>query len=223
MKTICLLLLGVLSSDTYAQRYGGFGRGGAGPGGMRGGFGYGGPQGRFGARVGIPRAHFGFPQHGFINLGIPPIGPIPPLGINQLGTFHHGYRAASFFGGGYPVYGGFDYGAPAPYVVVVQMPAPVPVQPVAPPEKPRPEVREYKDAAPAEIGTAQERASFAIVLRDGTAQSAAAVWVQEGRVHYLTPEGARGNVALDAIDREATQRRNQEKGLQLTLPLPETR
>lgn len=93
-----------------------------------------------------------------------------------------------------------------PHLYVLVPPAPI--------EPPRPEIHEYQSAAPA----ANEDQTFAIVLRDGSVHSAVAVTVQKGALYYVEPDGAHRLVSLEALDREATQRMNRERKLQLQLP-----
>jgi hypothetical protein len=108
-----------------------------------------------------------------------------------------------------------DYGyAPAPSVVVLEQPPLYFLMPPTPSEPPRPEIHEYQSAAL----TATEDQAFAIVLRDGSVHSAVAVTVQKGALYYVQPDGAHRLVPLEALDREATQRLNRERKLQLQLP-----
>jgi hypothetical protein len=157
---------------------------------------------------------------------LPPLAPIPPLSGGRPGVFHlpgSGGRSRGFsrfprsFAAGYPGWYG-DYGYdPQPNVVIVQPPAPALVQPPAPEPPPPPvrsEIREYPSAAPSE----EKEATFAIVLKDGTVQSAAAVWVVGDMVHYIDPEGGTHKAPVDTINRAETLRLNKEKGLRLQLP-----
>ncbi|HYL37648.1 MAG TPA: hypothetical protein VEV17_17165 [Bryobacteraceae bacterium] len=161
------------------------------------------------------------------NNGLPPVRPIPPLGTPGAG-FRTGprpgfFRSAPF---AYPLYFG-DYGydypvapAPAPTVVIVQQPSPqYVVVPQLVSEAPRLEVHEYIRApSNAPPPREDESAAFVIVLKDGSVRSAVAVAVQDDVVHYVEPDGRHRRVALDAVDRDATIRRNRELNLQLQLP-----
>jgi hypothetical protein len=119
-----------------------------------------------------------------------------------------------FYPSGFPWFlGDYDY-APTPSVVVLQQPPFYVLMPPAPSEPPRPEMHEYQSAAP----TATEDEAFAIVLTDGSVHSAVAVTVQKGALYYVQPDGAHRLVSLEALDREATQRLNRERKLQLQLP-----
>ena len=117
---LCLFLLFVVPAS--GQHRGGFGaglgRGRAGAGFGRGGFITGGlARGR--SQVVVLVGGFGFPSQGFTNLGIPPVGPIPPLGLNssffgfdrRFGFRHHFFPSSGFFPYALPLFtGGYDYG-----------------------------------------------------------------------------------------------------------------
>src|SRR5262249_34237194 len=202
-KLLWLGLFSLLSGNAFAQHRGGFGgsfgRGGIGHGGVapggsgRAGFG---PHANW--RVGF-RHGFGFPPQGFGSFGIPPLGPIPPLGINAPFSpfdhrfhFAHGLFGSSvFFSSGFPVVaGGFDYGYPAtPNVIIVQQPVPQTILEEKPREV-RPEIREYKEGGlPPPALSRGEQPAFVIVLKNGTTHLAVVMWVQENLVHYHDPEG----------------------------------
>jgi hypothetical protein len=142
-----------------------------------------------------------------------------PQGFRSELPARHAAASRRFYPGGFPwLFGDYGYGydgyAPAPSVVMVQQPPLYVLMPPAPSEPPRPEIHEYQSAAP----TANEDQAFAIVLRDGSVHSAVAVTVQKGTLYYVEPDGAHRLVAVDALDREATQRLNRERKLQLQLP-----
>jgi hypothetical protein len=125
--------------------------------------------------------------------------------------------------GGYG-FGGYDYGSipQATSVVVVQPPPPVyaPV-PERPPETATMVIHEYPPLSPVATQPPQaDQPMFAIVLKNSTILSASAVIVQEGALHIVDPDGGHQRVSLDAVDRAATRRANQERKLQLQLPPP---
>ncbi len=132
----------------------------------------------------------------------------------------HGARGIPYFpyfwGGFYPD-NGYDYAPPepAPPPPAVMMPAPVTVAaPATPPEPGRPEIHEYKTQATG----ATEDAVFEIVAKNGSRHEAIAVWVAEGAVHFVTPDGASGRLPLANVDSRATREANARKGLTLRLP-----
>jgi hypothetical protein len=123
--------------------------------------------------------------------------------------------------GFYPSYWGYgDYAqeypsAPSALTVTPPPPQPAPVEaPQPPPEPPRLVIREYKGAATGSDASAV----FSIIAKDGSVRSAIAVWVLDGAVHYLDPDGVPAQVRLSSVDREATRRANAEKRLTLWLP-----
>ena len=156
--------------------------------------------------------------------GLPPMRPIPFVGgFGFRGSSHLGpNRFAAPFA--YPLFfGDYDSGypryAPAPNVVVVQQPPAYVVLQNAPSTAPRGEIREYSPAAAgAATGSNQESPTFAIILKDGSVRSAVAVAVQNDSLHYVDSDGRHQHVALDAVDRSATRKRNRENNLELQLP-----
>jgi hypothetical protein len=179
---------------------------------------------------GFGRSPFFVPQQISVNLGIPPVNPIPPLGVNMLGVNtltpvwpFPGSPVPPLGFGAYPllpVVGGYDYGSGAtPNIIVLQ-----PIQlPPARPEVARPTLREYNPPAgpgamPAQA-TAQQ-ATFSLVLRDGTTVPAILVWAQDDSICYVDPAGRMHQIATDALDRDATLRLNRSKNLNIHLPEP---
>ncbi|HVS74710.1 MAG TPA: hypothetical protein VHE23_04730 [Candidatus Acidoferrales bacterium] len=92
-----------------------------------------------------------------------------------------------------------------------------------------PQVAEREDAAENSGGSAAaseepaaKRASasmdYVFVRRDGRVFFAVAFMRENDHVEYITPEGNHRSVALNALDLEATQRFNEERGLTFRLP-----
>jgi len=159
------------------------------------------------------------------HIGLPP--GLPP---SQLGT-HRGFRNTDFRNNGFRNnsfrnnafgWGGAGWGHPSYYdgyadsnydgngyqSLIIPEPeqeswAPIVVQPPPPPV--RPEIHEYKWPESA------SNAVFSIVAKDGSVQSAVAVWVQGNSVRYIGPEGTAGHLPLDSVNRQATRRANSEK------------
>jgi len=166
------------------------------------------------------------------NFGLPPVGPIPPIGpIRSFNGFrptfspfrHESERGFDRrFGSGFP--GFYAIGALPDYNAggyegyqsqTIVMPSFEPCTPTIPEPPPaRPELHEYKWK---ETGTAQS-STFTIVLRDGSARPAVAVWVQGKIVHYIRPDDTASALPLYSIDRDATRRANAENHLSLQLP-----
>ena len=221
---LCLFLLFV--GPASGQHRGGFGAGPGRGGVVSGTFGH----GRF--RSGVVVGGFGFPSQGFINLGIPPVGPIPPLGVNasffgfdrRSGFRQHFFPSSGFFPYAYPLFGGgYDYGyPPEPNVIVIQQPAPQVIVQQVPREVVRPEIHDYKEPPPAVAaappGANTEGATFMIALNDGSRKSANAVWVQNGALHYVDTEDRHHQVPLQSVDRQSTRKLNRERKLDFWLP-----
>ena len=220
----CLFLLfGVPASGQHRGGFGaGHGRGGV----ISSGLGH----GRF--RSGVVVGGFGFPSQGFINLGIPLVGPIPPLGVDsslfgfdrRFDFRHHFFPSSGFFPYALPLFaGGYDYGNPSgPNIIIVQQPAPQMMVQQAPREVVRPEIHDYKGLPPAAAAAPAtatgEEAAFVIALNDGSRHSASAVWVQNGAPHYIDTEDRHHQVPLKSVDRESTRKLNRERKLDFWLP-----
>ena len=148
----------------------------------------------------VPRFEFsGTAQQTSFNFGIPPIGAISPLGVNQLGVdvitpgipgMNRGHRFGDFGGfgflGGYPllpvITDGYGYGG-APSIIMLQ-PIQMPMAPPRPPEIAHAAVHEYH---PAETAAAGQQPVFTLAMNDGSRHAAILVWVQNGAIHYIDP------------------------------------
>ena len=164
------------------------------------------------------------------HIGLPPVLPPSRLGTHRgfrnKGFRNNGFRNNGFLnngygwggaGWGYPSYydGNADYDGNGYQSSIIPEPeheswAPIVVQPPPPPV--RPEIHEYTWPKSA------TNAVFSIVAKDGSVQSAVAVWVQGNSVRYIGPEGTAGHLPLDSVNRQATRRANSEKNLTLALP-----
>src|SRR5258708_3315270 len=179
----------------------------------------------------IPRFEFsGTAQQTSFNFGIPPIGAISPLGVNQLGVDvitpgipgrnrQHGFSdfgGLGFFGG-YPllpvIADSYGYGG-APSIIMLQ-PIQMPMAPPRPPEIAHAAVHEYHPAEPAATG---QQPVFTLAMNDGSRHAAILVWVQNGAIHYIHPTVKTEHAPLSSLDRATTDRLNQEKNLELHLP-----
>jgi hypothetical protein len=182
-------------------------------------------------------AHFAGGHHYPEGVVVPPVGDVVPgLGPSTLSWHDRSSRGwgANRWGNsgsnyGYAGYGpdyGYDYAfdpfyanrdvepnpAPQPGLVVL-MPQ-VEALPPPPPPPIRPETREYTWPA----AETDSSATFSIVSKDGQVQSATAVWVQDQTLCFFTPDGNKGRMAIESVDRQATRQRNAEKQLSLWLP-----
>jgi hypothetical protein len=183
----------------------------------------------------IPRFQFsGTVQQTSLNLGIPPIGPISTLGVNQLGVDvitpgmpglggRHGFGNFGNFGflGGYPllpvITDGYGYGNGGAPTIIMLQPMQMPVATPRPLEIAHAAVHEYH---PAETAAAGQQPVFTLAMNDGSSHAAILVWVQNGAIHYIDPTGKTEHAPLSRLDRATTERLNQEKNLELHLPEP---
>jgi hypothetical protein len=102
--------------------------------------------------------------------------------------------------------------APAEEVEEVADQAPRRVRVVAPPQATvAPPVLEPGPARPAE--------EYVFVRRDGTLFFAVAYSWENGALRYITSQGLRGTVAREALDLNATQQFNEQRGLNFRTPV----
>ncbi len=156
------------------------------------------------------------------SVGIPPLGPLPPMGTAP-GFAQRGVRG---FARGLGQGGGYGYWFPGayddsqaeytPYQATPSMVVVVPEEQPAPPRIVQGEVRDYTKTNPAETEQGSP-AEFSIVGKDHVAHPAVAVWAQDSTLHYLDADSAAGSMPLSAVDREATRQANSAKGLRLQL------
>jgi hypothetical protein len=95
-------------------------------------------------------------------------------------------------------------------------------QPVSPEETP-PSANENSSArdAAAHAGAHQDwdlgKDVFVLVLRNGTTHAVTNYWAEQGYLEYVSPDGTRSHVPLDALDLESTVVRNEVRGLPFVL------
>jgi len=184
-------------------------------------------------------AQFGRGNRGFG----PPNGP----GVFGNGGYGNGGRRSGtgvvvvpyyvpIYVGGYAGYSGYYDGAPPdggagpapggnqPNVIVVYPPASAPqvfgggygdsaaIAPPAPPAPPQPAASDQQTSpfVPASY--------YLIAYKDHTIYSAVAYWVEGDTLHYFTTGATHNQVSLGLVDRDLTQRLNEEAGNNLQLP-----
>lgn len=110
-----------------------------------------------------------------------------------------------------------EFSSPAPgifYVLPPVVPAtPQPAESIHPAQA---VIHEYK--VDHEAGEGGREITFTIALKDGSKRFAAASWVQDGKLHYVNSEGKQDILSPDSIDREATNRLNEQNHLRMQLP-----
>jgi hypothetical protein len=163
--------------------------------------------------------------------------PIPVYG--GFGTSVHNPPPGQYdpiFGGYNPgvVYGA-DGGYPAqqstPTVIINQNFQPETIHPVIhdysnahlpePGRGPAPQA----DARPADAlpaggvnGASDQQPIYLIAMKDHTIYPALAYWIERDTLNYVTMQGAPNRVSLSLVDRELSQRLNDERGLPFRLP-----
>lgn len=125
----------------------------------------------------------------------------------------------------YPVFVG-GYYQPGPSVVV--MPAPQTAPPVVinqyfssePAARPAEEanVRVYEAPVRTPAEPAGASLSFLIATKDRSVFSAAAYWVEGDTLHYVTPRGKSESIPLANVDRELSEKLNENHQVQFRLP-----
>jgi len=156
-----------------------------------------------------------------------------------------GYTGAPTGGGQAPraaalIVGGYWYPAPPPLVLFAPplfAPAPVIVNQItqlekhpteAPDSASRSEsgsgVRIYSAPAPQPAvseepagSNAAKPAFYLVAFTDHSIQTALALWRENGKLHYLTPQGGHKTAPLESFDPELTGQLNRERGLEFTL------
>ena len=73
-------------------------------------------------------------------------------------------------------------------------------------------------AAEAENAASSDNDGFVFVRRDGTIFFAVAYSWENGALRYVTSQGLRHTVTLDALDLDATRQFNEQRGLTFRLP-----
>ena len=194
----CLVALFLIVPTAIAQRSGGF------------------------ARSPIPSVSNGL---GGTNRGL---GVVTPA-RSGVGRYNRRSGYGSGYGYGWPYLPLWDYDYYGPYAPdyeqqTAQDPQaygwvpPVVAQAVPPPPKPASLViREYNFEKEA-TGSPREQKTFTIVLKDGSTRSATASWVLDGKLHYLDSRSLQQTLTPDMIDRDATDRANEQKNLRMELP-----
>jgi hypothetical protein len=85
----------------------------------------------------------------------------------------------------------------------------------APPSHP------YADAAAAQRATAGDQPTiYLIALRDHTIVQALGYWMEGSTLHYVSAEHTLNQLSIDLVDRDLSQRLNDERGLDFRLPQP---
>jgi len=204
------LLILVVGPPVRAQ-HGGFGGG-------HGGFGHGGSLGH-GGFVGRS-GHSGFSGFGGVSLhGSRGYGHGLSLGFGYghgigyyglgYGGFWPGYIGAAYY---YPYtsYGSYGYTA-APNVIIILPDRPAATQTI---------VRRQRSNGDADTSPERNSVYFLIAAKDGSVYSAAAYWVEDDILHFITTDGRHDRLKMAEVDRALSERLNQSRRVAFGLPQP---
>ncbi len=166
---------------------------------------------------------------------------ISGVGYTGVGRGFHG--GGGGFGGypiAYPVVVGGGFYGDNPYAYQQQQPPNItivmPPQQTAPPvtiNQYGPEAAKPEASAEAESGIqtyqapsaprpepSDDQVMFFIALKDSSVYTAVAYWVEDGTLHYITPQGRHNQVSLDLVDRQTSARLNEGRKVEFRLPPP---
>jgi hypothetical protein len=82
----------------------------------------------------------------------------------------------------------------------------------APPSHP------YADAAAQRAQASDQPTIYLIALRDHTIVQALGYWMEGSTLHYVSAEHTLNQLSIDLVDRDLSQRLNDERGLDFRLP-----
>ena len=163
-------------------------------------------------------------------------------GSGYTGVGGYGRRRRGGGGGvvAYPVYiGGGNYGdysdqyanqqqPPANITIVMppQQQAPPVVMQYAPDQAPTAEaappsnsnIRIYQAPSPPRPEPSDDQVLFFIALKDSSVYTAVAYWVEDGTLHYITPQGRHNQVSIDLVDRPTSSKLNEGRKVEFRLP-----
>jgi hypothetical protein len=155
------------------------------------------------------------------------------------------YALPVYYGDPYAGYVGYPQESPNITVVVPQQPAPsVIINHNYTPETANPALRDYssgefpersglrvyegpsrKEPQTSKPATQQEQPArtvdpdkptiYLIALKDSNIRQAIGYWIEDGALHYVTPQSTIDQVSLDNVDKELSHRLNSERGLEL--------
>jgi len=157
---------------------------------------------------------------------VPGLGfDFPHLAAVHPGRDHDRFRNRGFDGAFFPLFGGGGYYMPLfPDDVEEARPAEAQQVDQGQPEsqrlyeRPRPAEPQQNYAPAPQPAPVQESDQFVFVRRDGTLFFAVAYAWENGTLRYITREGISHTVAGSALDLNATQQFNEQRGLNFRLP-----
>jgi hypothetical protein len=158
--------------------------------------------------------------------------PVPGLGFDYAHFFavHPGWGSQILTAGVVVPFGGYGgFYLPIPYYSAPYYSAPPQQeeQPAAetsgaaqPDNSRNQQVVSEQPAAPYYYSSSEPVYEYVFVKRDGTKIFAVAYSLTKDKLQYVTKEGLRRSLPLDALDFDATQKSNEERGNTIKLPTP---
>jgi len=78
----------------------------------------------------------------------------------------------------------------------------------------------YADAAAQRAAAGDQPTIYLVALRDHTIVQALGYWMEGSTLHYVSVEHTLNQLSIDLVDRDLSQRLNDERGLDFRLPQP---
>lgn len=183
-----------------------------------------------------------FPSTTFIERFGDVIAGKPYTGVRG-GFRQRRYSRGGFFGptvwpvvvGGLPYDYGYDQPAPTFVAPPQQAAPPVTINQYFGADTVTPAVHEYPQSGesspgsgvqiyrapspqPAGAPSGEDQVLFFIALKDSSIYTAVAYWVEDGTLHYITPQGRHNQVSLALVDRNISTRLNAGRAVDFRLP-----
>lgn len=76
----------------------------------------------------------------------------------------------------------------------------------------------YADAAQRAVGSGDQPTIYLIALKDHSVVQALGYWMEGSTLHYVSAEHTLNQISIDLVDRDLSQRLNDERGLDFRLP-----
>jgi hypothetical protein len=124
------------------------------------------------------------------------------------GGFWPGYIGGAYYP--YTSYGSYGYTA-APNVIIILRNRPAATQTI---------VRRQRSNGDADTSLERSPAYFLIAAKDGAIYSAAAYWVEDETLHFITTDGRHDHLEMAQVDRALSQKLNQSRRVAFGLPPP---
>jgi hypothetical protein len=162
-----------------------------------------------------PLPQIGFRQRGRGRFGGPIVGAYPVFIGNGYYYGDNSYSEDS--AAAYPSYG---YQPPANITIIMPQNAPPPAVNQYGAPSGQAGVEMYQEPNPQRPEPPDDQILFFIALKDSSIYTAVAYWVEDGTLHYITPQGKQNQVSLALVDRQTSARLNEGRKVEFHLPAP---